>query len=143
MLGSTNIGLAGEISRFSYGALWQQYRPCLFIGTKKAHQFAVLCMYALHKGYSLQISPSICAFNECIAATPQLAFYHCLLSPFSQHGRLWSTRVLSQCISALLWLCRDALLLTKKEASSGVVVELPVLLGPLRAGGSSIFRPGR
>lgn len=89
-------------------------------------------MYALHKAYSLNISPSICAFNECFAATPQLAFYHYLLIPFFQLGRLWSICVLSQRISGLLWLCRDALLLTKKEAFFGEEVELLVLLGLFR-----------
>ena len=40
---------------------------------EKADRHAVTRMYALHRTYTLNISPSICGFNKCAAATLELA----------------------------------------------------------------------
>lgn len=62
------------------GALVKQSVLLMVVGRKKAHQFTISCINALHNAHSLNISPSICAFNECAAATLELAYTNHLLT---------------------------------------------------------------
>ena len=71
MLGSRNIGLSLRV-RLGNAAL-----DAFHYGRRKGDRHAVMRMYALHRTYTLNISPSICGFNECAGACR----YTRLLSP--------------------------------------------------------------
>ena len=45
------------------------------VAVEKAFNFVVLCIYFLHKPYSIRISPNICAFSECVPVQPHRSLH--------------------------------------------------------------------